>query len=82
MKIFMRHLFTEGDNATFDLAKVLAASAVLSGIGLQIYAVGWNRQAFDMQIFGIGTGALFAGLGVALGMKKESAANNEQEPKP
>lgn len=72
MKTFLKHLFTEVDGESFDLARVLAACSVLSGIGLQIYAVGWKGQPFDMQIFGVGTGALFAGVGVALGMKKES----------
>lgn len=72
MKKLLLQLFTESDNATFDIARVLAAVAVISGIGLQIYAVGWKGQAFDMQVFGVGTGSLFAGVGVALGMKKDS----------
>lgn len=72
MKQFLKHLLTESDNATFDLSRVLAALSILSGLGLQAYAVGWKGQPFDMQVFGVGTGALFAGVGVALGMKKDT----------
>lgn len=72
MKSFLKNLFTEMDGESFDLARVLAACSILAGIGLQVYAVAWKGQPFDMQVFGVGTGALFAGVGVALGMKKES----------
>lgn len=68
----IRQLLTDSDNVTHDLYRYMALGAILSGIGLQIYAVGWHNQAFDMQTFGVGTGALFAGVGVALGLKKES----------
>jgi hypothetical protein len=69
----IRQWFTESDNATHDLTRVLAAVSILTGLGLQIYAVGWHGQPFDMQTFGVGTGALFGGLGVALKLKKESS---------
>lgn len=70
-KDILRQLFTERDNETHDLARYLAVLAILTGLGLQAYAV-VKGQPFDMQSFGIGCGALFGGLGVALKLKKES----------
>lgn len=67
----LRQLLTESDNVTHDLYRYLAIASILTGLGLQIYAIGWKGQPFDMQTFGIGVGALFAGVGVALGLKKE-----------
>lgn len=64
---------TESDNQTHDLSRVLAAVAIVVGLGLQIYAVGWKGQEFDMQSFGLGVGSLFAGLAALLGFKKESS---------
>jgi hypothetical protein len=39
---------------------------------LAIFAVVSKGQAFNYQDYGMGTAALFAGVGVALGMKKDS----------
>lgn len=72
MKAILRQLLTESDNVTHDLYRYLALVAILVGLGLQVHACGWKGQAFDMQTFGIGIGALFAGVGVALGLKKET----------
>ena len=72
MREIIRQLFTESDNITHDLYRYLAVASVVSGIGLQVYAV-IKGQLFDMQAFGVGTGALLAGVGVALGLKKESS---------
>ncbi len=68
----LRQLFTENDNITHDLYRYLALASIGTGLGLQIYAIGWNHQSFDMQTFGVGTGALFAGVGVAIGLKKDT----------
>lgn len=66
-----RQLLTESDNVTHDLYRYLAVAAIAVGLGLSIYSV-VKGQPFDMQTFGIGVGSLFAGVGVALGLKKES----------
>lgn len=68
----IRQLLTESDNVTHDLYRYLAILAIVTGLGLQVYAIGWKGQPFDMQTFGVGIGALFAGVGVALGLKKET----------
>ena len=71
-KDVIRQLLTESDNITHDLYRYMAVASVVSGLGLQIIAV-FKGQPFDMQAFGVGTGALLAGVGVALGMKKENS---------
>lgn len=68
----VRQLMTESDNRTHDIYRYLAVGSIVVGLGLNVYAV-VKGQPFDMQAFGIGTGALFAGVGVALGLKKESS---------
>lgn len=67
----LRQLVTEPDNVTHDLYRYLSIISIVAGLWLQVYAVGWKDQPFDMQAFGLGIGALFAGVGVALGLKKE-----------
>lgn len=67
-------MFTETDNKTHDVFKYLALMTVVIAHGLQVYVVVWKGQPFDMQQFGIGIGALFAGVGAALMMKPEAKA--------
>ena len=69
---FFKHLFTEVDNSTFDLSKILAAASVINALGLTIYVVAWKGQPFDLQAYGIGISALFAGTAALLKFKKES----------
>lgn len=71
MKILLTNWFTESDNQTFDIVRALAALAILNAIILAGISV-WKGTPLNMQDYGIGMGALFGGLGVALGMKKES----------
>lgn len=72
VKKILNDLFTEVDNNTFDITKVLAVLSIATGIGLAIFSVAYKGQEFNYQDYGLGTAALFAGVGVALGMKKES----------
>jgi hypothetical protein len=55
-------LITGDDNMTLDPHFALGVLAVLIGLGLEIYAV-TSGKAFDLQGFGIGSGALIAGMG-------------------
>jgi len=66
----IRQLLTESDNVTHDLYRYIALGAVLTFLGLQIYSVVWEKR-FDAQAFGIGIGSTLAGVGLALGMKKD-----------
>jgi hypothetical protein len=72
---FLRQLFTESDNVTFDVTKVLAALAIITGLALAIVSVVWKNAPLNMQDYGTGMGLLFAGVGAALGLKKESGVS-------
>lgn len=72
VKKVLNDWFTEVDNKTFDITKVLAVASVVTGIGLAIYSVVVRGEPFDYNNYGLGTAALFAGVGVALGLKKDS----------
>ncbi len=63
--------FTESDNQTWCLARALGAFSVLAFLAVQIYAI-VNGEQLKAQEFGLGLGAVWGGLGVALGMKKEA----------
>lgn len=76
VKKVLNDWFTEVDNKTFDITKVLAVVSIVTAIGLAIYSVVSQGQPFNYQDYGLGTAALFAGVGVALGLKKDS---NEKE---
>ena len=70
MRDVARQLLTESDNATHDLYRWIALFGAVAGIGYQGYAI-YSGQSFDIQSFGIGMGSLLAGVGVALGLKKD-----------
>ena len=72
IKKFLNDLFTETDNHTFDLAKILALLAIVNGLGLATYEVVQKGTPFDFQSFGAGVGVLFAGLAAVLGFKKDT----------
>ncbi|MBA0014156.1 MAG: hypothetical protein H0Z53_00820 [Nitrosospira sp.] len=67
-----RDWFTETNNLTHDPVRALAAGVILAGVILVVYSVVWRGEKFDVQTFGIGMASLFAGVGAALGLKKES----------
>jgi hypothetical protein len=77
VKKFISDIFTEVDNVTWDLTKVLAAISIIAAIGLSVVAVAYKGQVFNMQEYGTGIAALFAGVGVALGMKKDSNVDSK-----
>ena len=75
----LNDILTGKDGETFDIARVLGATTVLTFLGLAVYSVVKNpMHHFDMQSFGIGAGAVIAAMGAALGMKSKT----EPEPKP
>lgn len=75
MGSIVRTLLTESDNETHDIIKWLALIAIVIGLALEVYVVIAKGQAFDFQNFGIGTGTLFTGAGVALKLKPETAGD-------
>lgn len=67
-----RQLLTESDNTTHDVFRYMALASIMTGLAMQVYVIVWKSQPFDMQTFGIGVGALLAGVGAALGLKRDS----------
>jgi hypothetical protein len=65
------HSFTGKDNKTFDIARILWALGCLCFLGCTFYAL-YKGQTWDAVAFGTGFGALLAGGGAAIGMKKGS----------
>lgn len=72
IKNFLQNISTGQDNETHDVARVLAIVAFLNALGLTIFDVVYRNVHFDIQAFGTGIGVLFAGLGAALFLKKDS----------
>jgi hypothetical protein len=75
IKKVLNDWFTEVDNKTFDITKVLAVVSITTCIGLAIFSVVYKGQVFNIQDYGLGIAALFAGVGVALGIKKDTDRN-------
>lgn len=73
IKNFLKQVFTEPNNSTVCVVRVLGVGAVLQGLGLSAYTVVAQHVAFDLQAYGVGIGALLGTLGAALGLKKDSA---------
>lgn len=74
---FISNILTGKDNKTHDFGRVAGAASLLTGLGLEIYAV-YKGQPFDMQAFGIGVAAMATGIGALLKLKETT----EPEPEP
>ena len=72
MNKILKDMFSEKDNETIDLSKILAAVSVTTGLSLSAYAVVFNHHPFDMVGFGTGIGLLFGGIGALLKLKKDT----------
>lgn len=68
---FLRQIFTEPDNKTFCMVKVLAAVGSVQYLGLSVASY-VQHATFDPQAYAVGLGALLGGVGVALGLKKDT----------
>lgn len=74
-------MVTGRNNTTVDAFRVLAIFAVIVGIGLQIFVTVWRPgQAFDLQAYGIGFGALLLAAGGALKLKADTEPNSSEAP--
>lgn len=60
------------DGKTYDPSRVYGALAVLTFLGLAILSVGFNKQPFDPQAFGIGFGGLLVGFGLGVSTKAKT----------
>lgn len=72
---FIRDLFTESDNTTWDLGRVQGTIAFGSVLFAMLWAYIVRGQNFDPQSVGIGIAALMAGYGGMIYLKgKEQPA--------
>jgi hypothetical protein len=71
IKKWLSNIVTEPDNSTICPVRILAIAGAL-----QYLAMAWihyiQHHIFDPQGYAVGFGALLGGVGVALGMKKDS----------
>lgn len=73
----VKDCFTERDNQTIDLKRLLWAAGTLWFMAQDSFAVLWKGQAFDPQATGIGlTGIITAGgAAVLMGARSENSAS-------
>ncbi len=69
---FIKDILTGIDNQTYDIGRASFLCALLSFLGLEIYAVVWKNAPFDLQAFGIAFGTMIAALGAALNLKSKT----------
>lgn len=71
MKKFFLNIFTEPDNQTFCPVRLLAVAGSVQYLALSIthYV---QHAVFVPQDFAVGFAALLSGVGVALGIKKDT----------
>jgi hypothetical protein len=67
-----RDIFTEPDQKTVCVARVIGVGAALQGNALCAWDVIVQHAHFDFQAYGLGMAATLTALGVALGMKKDA----------
>ena len=72
----LNDLLTGADNTTQDIGRWFAAATGISAIFFQGWSVIVDKAPFSMQEYGVGIGALAAGIGALLKLKETS------EPKP
>jgi hypothetical protein len=68
---FFKDLFTEPDNETWCIIKILTGMGALTFVGASIYHVVINHT-FDAMSFGTGFGSMLAGGGGSMLMKKDT----------
>lgn len=75
VKQWLSQSFTEPDNKTVCPVRLMAIAGVLQYLGLAL-AHYIQHGIFEAQNYAIGFGSLLGGIGVALGLKKDTPASN------
>jgi hypothetical protein len=70
---FLLDIFTEPNNNTVCVLRVAGIGGIVFALGAQAYSLIVHGTPFNIESFAIGYGALIGTLGVALGIKKDSA---------
>lgn len=68
---FLRDCFTGRDSKTWDIGRILWALSVIVYLSLAIWDVA-ATHTFEYQEFGIGIGAVLAGGGLGINLKKST----------
>lgn len=78
---FFNDLLTEPDNHTFCPVRILSALGSIQYIAMATAAY-IQHGVFDPQGYAIGFGAMLAGIGAALKLKKDSKEDPDVSPNP
>ena len=74
LKKFFKDFFTESNNHTICPVRVLAILGFMWALAMNGWSVIALKTAFDIVGFGTSYAAMIAALGLALGIKKDSAS--------
>jgi hypothetical protein len=77
LKKWLSDVFTEPDNKTICPVRIIAIIGALQYLGLGV-AHYVQHHIFDAQNFAVGFGTLLGGIGVALGLKKDTSTPPKQ----
>ena len=75
MKHMIKQMMTGADGTTFDPARVIGYGTAVAGVGVFLFNSVWavvHSHTFDAQVYGIGFGAVCAGImaiGIGVGAK-------------
>jgi hypothetical protein len=69
---FWRSAFTERDNQTGDIKRLLWAVAVVWGLGLETFTVSFQHKPFDIVTFALGVSGLLAAGGGVLALNRRN----------
>lgn len=78
MKYMIKQMMTGPDGCTFDPARVIGYGTAVAGVGVFLFNSVWavtHSHAFDPQTYGIGFGAVCAGImaiGIGVGAKSHT----------
>ncbi|HET8689323.1 MAG TPA: hypothetical protein VFM18_22160 [Methanosarcina sp.] len=75
MPTFLKQILTLSDNVTYDIVRVLAVISFIQYLGSEAWVL-YKTTVFDAQSFGIGLGAVIAGVGVALKFNPDNGGQN------
>jgi hypothetical protein len=64
-------LTADKDSRVYDFLRVACFTAFVVGLSLQVFVVIARNQPFDFQAFGFGFGAMIAGAGGAMALRKD-----------
>ena len=75
---WLKDIVTGIDGVSYDIVRVLAVLGVAEALGLAAYVVVIKGQPFDLQNYGIGLGAIFVSVGIALKLKSDTEPSAEE----